>query len=365
MKKTKHALWPLVALVVALAMLGGCASAPMAPAEPEPAATAEPVDTKITFENGNHQFLTLLEHQPDADVSALSLADVNDAKAVRLTPAGTGVPHLAMDVSSLIGEALPDLRTIVLTVAVEGPSDQFYAVSGEIALYNGIGNAVAKDAWSVYLPTKNPNLAQVQIDGTGDQPLDPAAFTYLVLTKKTDNAIVAGQAPRNLLISSIQFLDKDGTPLNFDPDAKFNAPEGFDEADRTNLVAVGNDQSIQGASGESSGWGQAVALTTLKNEGVLDPALLVPGSIVTVMYESAAPPELIAQSWTDGAPESASWAKVAPAAVNDSGTTAQFMYADIVAAFGTDDLETYLDQLFVGDTGESLSVNSVSIGMVD
>jgi hypothetical protein len=85
-------------------------------------------------------------------------------------------------------------------------------------------------------------------------------------------------------------------------------------------------------------------------------------AVITVYYISDALPELILQSWTENAPPEAGWAKVAPRAVNDSGTIAQYSYPDMAAAFGTDDLATYLDQLYVGDTGAPLDVSAVTIG---
>jgi hypothetical protein len=62
-------------------------------------------------------------------------------------------------------------------------------------------------------------------------------------------------------------------------------------------------------------------------------------------------------------PETAGWAQVTPALMNDSATAAQFMYADIVAAFGTEDLARFVDNFNLGDTGEALTVIKVTVGV--
>jgi hypothetical protein len=134
--------------------------------------------------------------------------------------------------------------------------------------------------------------------------------------------------------------------------------------DRSNLVPVLGETDL-GLTGETAGgWGQAVVVGSTKNEGgTLDVAALPANCVVTVYYTSALPPEIILQSWTDGAPETAGWAKVAPAYVNNSGNIAQFTHADMVAAFGTDDFATYIDNFNIGDTGEALTVIKVTVGV--
>jgi hypothetical protein len=123
-----------------------------------------------------------------------------------------------------------------------------------------------------------------------------------------------------------------------------------------------DEKNIENSEGSSKNWGQAVALDTAKNSGPLNGELLKEDSVVTVYYVSASPPELILQSWTAGAPGSAGWAKVAPQAVNNSNSAAQYVFADMASAFGTEDFSAWLDKLYVGDTGQELTVYAVTIG---
>jgi hypothetical protein len=317
----------------------------------------------IGFTNGKFDFLFVDESPIGANKAQLGLIDYNGGKAVRVELSGGGVPYIVIDASSLLGKAVQDLYEMQITIAVEHPSGEFYAVSGEIHAYSGTERRESIDPWSVYLPTKNPNIARAVLEGEGERFV-PGAYNFFILTKKVDNALNAGEAPSNLIISEIRFFNAEGRELRVNPKAGFAAPEGFGIPDRSNLVAVDAETNIDRAEGSSKNWGQAVAISTLKNDGPLDPQLLTANAVITVYYSSEAPPELILQSWTDGAPGTAGWAKVAPAAVNDSGSTAQYLYEDLTAAFGADDFATYLDKLYIGDTGKELRVYSVTIGVL-
>lgn len=128
-------------------------------------------------------------------------------------------------------------------------------------------------------------------------------------------------------------------------------------------VSSGDAVSIANATGSSSNWGQAVTLTTIKNDnGTFDPAVITPGTKFIVDFTAenvddsqAAPLELIFQSWSGGE----GWAKVAPATCTDS--QAIFEYDDIVAAYGgLDNFEETLDAINVGDCNCNLTVIGVS-----
>jgi hypothetical protein len=273
---------------------------------------------------------------------------------------GSGVPYIAIDASGILGERVGDLREMLVTIGVEHPSGEFYAVSGYIYAYSGVDRLESADPWSVYLPNKNPNTAHAVLNGEAEYFV-PGAYNFFVLTRKVDNALGAGGEPCDLFITELRFLDAGGRDLPVNSGAVFNAPDGFGVPDRSNLLAAAEEILVPGAEGGSNNWGQAVNISTVKNGGPLDPGLLTPGFILTVYYSSAVSPELILQSWTEGAPASASWAKAAPGAVNNSGTTAQFLYGDLAAAFGTENFSQYLDRIYVGDTGGELTVYAVTI----
>ena len=328
-----------------------------------PAADLEPAGEKneyADFENENLDFIRSYEVSPDAARVRLSIAGTDafnlNSKGALLSSDGDGTMNIAVDLSSLLGGGVSDLFTVEADIAVVNDNTDFYAVSGEITALNSHGSAVSTGVWSVYLAEKNPNIVRLQLS----EPLTPGPHNMLILSKTVDNAAVAGLKQSNLLLLSMHFYDADGSPLPVDRDAKFNAPDGFGEPDRSNLTLFADERAIEGAHGSSNGWGQAVALLTEKNDGAIDANTLV-NSVITVYYSSESPPELILQSWTDGKPDSAGWAKVAPARVNNSGSIAQFSFEDMVISFGTDDFEAFLDQLFVGDTGAELTVYSVTV----
>jgi hypothetical protein len=102
-------------------------------------------------------------------------------------------------------------------------------------------------------------------------------------------------------------------------------------------------------SGKSKDWGQASTIDT----PAFDIAWMVPGVVITVLYISDNPPEIIFQSWDGGE----GWAKVAPA--TDDGSKATFTYDDIVASYGPD--FSLLNRVNVGDTGADLEVLQVTI----
>ena len=329
----------------------------------QPAAGMEPAGEKneyADFENENLDFIRSYEVSPDAARVRLSIAGADafnlNSKGALLTSDGDGAMYIAVDISSLLGEGVSDLFTVEADIAVVNDYTEFYAVSGEITALDSNGSAVSTGVWSVYLAEKNPNVMRLQLS----EPLSAGPHNMLILSKNVDNATASGHKQSKLLLLSMRFYDAGGSLLPVDRDAKFNAPDGFGEPDRSNLTVFADEITIDGARGSSNGWGQAVAILTKKNEGALDANTLL-NSIITVYYSSESPPELILQSWTDGKPDSAGWAKVAPTRINNSGSIAQFSFEDMVSSFGTDDFGTYLDQLFVGDTGAELTVYSVTV----
>jgi hypothetical protein len=202
-----------------------CGVSPGAGNETQP---PEAAGKGISFSNGNYDFLFVDESPEDACNADLSLIDYKGGKAIRLQPAGAGVPYVVIDAGSLLGAGVKDLHTMRITVEVENPGGTFYAVSGEILAYSGPDRIESADPWSVYLPNKNPNIAQAVLENETERFV-PDAFNFFVLTRKTDNAVTAGEKPSDLILSDICFLDEAGNELPYDPDAGFSAPEGFGE----------------------------------------------------------------------------------------------------------------------------------------
>jgi hypothetical protein len=313
----------------------------------------------VRFSGGEYGFLLVDNSPPGANRARLSLVDYGGRKAVRVELLGGGAPYIAIDASSLLGKSVGRLREMQVTIGVENPTGNFYAVSGDIYAYSGPERRVSRDPWSVYLPERNPNIARAVLDA--GEEFVPGAYNFFILARREDVALGEGAPPSHLVISEIHFYEEGGKELRVNPGALFDAPEGFGERDRSNLLASGEETYLEKSEGKSKNWGQAVTLDAAKNGGPLDGALFGPDAVVTVYYSSAAPPELILQSWTPGAPAGSGWAKVAPAAVNGSSSAAQYLGRDMAAAFGTGDFATWLDRVYVGDTGEELTVYAVTL----
>lgn len=316
--------------------------------------------TTVDFSGGTYAFLSVDESPPGAAGVQLALIPNGGAQAVRAELHGAGTPYIVIDASSLLGKDVSRLRIMELTLGLEREDGEFYAVSGEIRAYSGTERRESADPWSVYLAERNPNIARAVLDK--GEYFVPAADNFFILSRKLDNAIEAGKAPSALILSRIRFLDDQGKELKVNPNAVFRPPLGFGQRDISNLLVFENEYNLERSNGISKGgWGQAAALDTVKNGGQTDPALFTDNAAVMVYYSGETPPELILQSWTEGAPPSAGWAKVAPAAVNDSASCAQYLVADMIKAFGTADFSAYLDKLYVGDTGTALEVFTVSV----
>lgn len=317
-----------------------------------------PAGSVIDFEDGNYGFIVLDTSPGDADESILEIVDFNGSKALKVDVQNEKTPYLGFDVASLVGDRLVDIRSIEMTVYVEDPSGEFIACSGHIYAYSGEENVETADPWSVYLEDQNPKRIIGKLDKE-EEYFVAGAQNLFAMTKLSGNS---GKAS-DFYIDDIVLRDANGEAIPVDTTVGFNQGLGFGALDWSNLTLVGGEIVFDGGMGTSSGWGQAVNLTTLKNDGgTLDPALIKPGTIINVYYTSDLAPELIIQSWTEGTYATAGWAQVAASAVNDSNTVAQFTYEDIVAAFGGEDFVTYLDKLMVGDRDPKLTVSKVSIG---
>jgi hypothetical protein len=331
---------PFAGLLVLLFLLDGCGP------------------SGVNFSDGRFGFLAVDESPPGAAKIRLRLVDYGNGKAVRADMAGAGAPYIVIDPSSLLGKKVAGLRVMEMILALEREDGEFYAASGEIRAYSGKDRSESSDSWSVYLPEKNPNTVRAVLED--GEYFIPGADNFFILTRKVDNALEAGKDPSSFIIAAIRFFDAAGNEIGANSRAVFRAPEGFGRRDLSNLAALadaGEEYVLEKSNGSSKGWGQAVALDTLKNGGSLDPSLFAGNAVVMVYYSSANPPELILQSWTGGA----GWAKVAPLAVNDSASCAQYAVSDMAEAFGTPDFAAYLDKFYVGDTGADLKVYAVSI----
>lgn len=108
---------------------------------------------------------------------------------------------------------------------------------------------------------------------------------------------------------------------------------------------------FEGEATSDGAWGQAV---TFRSGSDYLPEMMSEWEGVAVHYEGELVPEFIVQSWSGGT----SWAKVAPAKVEDG--IAYFMREDMIASYG-DETFQFADALYVGDTGAPLIVTKVYV----
>ncbi|MCL2003009.1 MAG: hypothetical protein FWG72_03265 [Oscillospiraceae bacterium] len=318
----------------------------------------------IDFSDGLMEFAAVNLTPGDADPSELSLISHNGGSALKATLTEGKTPYVGIDVSSLYGDRLPDIRSISILLWLDMPGS-FYAASGVLDVFTGAGNDVSEVLWAVTLEKNNPTLIHADLDELG-VTFAVGAKNIIVLRKGTggDAADRAGAQPSNFIIDFVAAYDAAGNVIPADTSASFDAPRGFGAADTSLLFEVEDEVRFayfdNGATGESSGWGQAGMI----DRDNFDLDVFVPGSVITVAYGGPRAPEIIFQTWSGG-PQS--WAKVEPFMVNLSGNLAQFRYEDVVESFGTDDFDTYLDRINIGDRGNEgeapLEVKSFSIGM--
>ena len=128
------------------------------------------------------------------------------------------------------------------------------------------------------------------------------------------------------------------------------APAAIDYSALTGDVISDTEATSAGS------WGQAITLTTVKNEnGVFDPAVLTPDKAVVVYYTAETAPEVVLQSWSGGE----GWAKVPADETLSTDGVAVFTYDYMTAMYQSDDFVDTLDAFIVGDTGSELTVSKV------
>jgi hypothetical protein len=262
----KHAkLVKIGALLLSFALLTGVLAAcgdktddPDKPA-PNPSSNIPENFQGIDFSNGNIDFLMLhykpFDSSPDAK---LELAQFEGMNAAKITPDGDAVPYVAIDACSLLGDRITDVRVLEVLMAVEHP-DQFYAVEGQILAYSGEARKESRGLWSIFLDSRNPNIARMELR-IDEQRFVEDAYNMFIINRKGsgtstgDTALNIGKAAGNLYILRIGFLDAAGNYLPVDADAKFNEPEGFNESS-IRYIELGVDAEGMNNRNSDTQWG--------------------------------------------------------------------------------------------------------------
>lgn len=382
-----------------------------APADPTPTPTEAPADPTPTtaplpteapsyaagyvadFEDGNYGFIAVKESMANSAQVELSVVDFKGSKAVKAEASDTSkVPYVAIDISSLAGDAIESVRSIEMDLGLLGADGNFYAASGSCFIYTGEENKETETSWSVYLDTKNPRRVTFTI--AADQAFAAGAKNIIMLTKKTDNAVDSGSYS-TLYIDNIVLKDADGNAVAVNAAAGFDAPDGFADQDWSNLVQVKDEVILAGMEGTTGGsWWPASGISTDPNQpdaNYVDPASFGPGMIMTIYmsFDSSGMDDwqknikLVGQYWTvEGseipAPnwEAFSVQDVAELTVgtdgsmsfnvyalpmNDSCSIAQISYDEIAQYLG-EDWFSYVKFLGVADYGFPLSISAVTAG---
>ncbi|MDR1669843.1 MAG: hypothetical protein LBR76_07790 [Oscillospiraceae bacterium] len=414
--KTKHFAILLAALLMFMAF-AACASEQAASPTPDVAADSPtPADTvpsesgdqswdpspvvneigpvpegAIDFSDGNMGYMAINLTPGGADPSELEIIDFNGAKALKINVVENGQPYLGIDVSSMFGDKVADIRSIEARIYADNPNgDGFYAMSGNILTWTGADLTETAYLWGVAVERNNPRTTVAELT----KFFEPGQKNIAIITKTYDaikdanttattsyndrKALAAEEGTEfteeppvdrpinNVIIDYILFKDEAGNPMVPDTTVSFVPPQGFGDADRTMLYALEEEASIDflqdGATGTSANWGQAGKVLDL------DLSVIQPGAVFTVYYKSEKAPELIFQSWgAEGTevPESVTalnnWVKVSPYTTNLSGNIAQYRYEDIVAASGAETFD-WVNCVNIGDWGVDLTVNKFSVG---
>lgn len=215
----------------------------------------------ITFEDGKLDFIKLNMASIDADECTLEIADFNGSKALKVTPTSEKTSkrfYLGLDLNSLLGDKVADVASVQMQIGLEAADGEFHACSGTVLQTHDAESSTA--TWVTYLDTLNPANIKVELTAS----YDASKENVLVITKDSDDgsnldtAYAATGKYSTMYIDNIVFLDKDGNALDVDTTVAFAGPEGYGEADWSNLIQVKDQTVIDGFSAtDIGGWSQA------------------------------------------------------------------------------------------------------------
>lgn len=380
--------------------------------EPEvPEATPTPIPTPaasytpgyvVDFEDGNYSFIKVKETNGDSAEVELSVVDFGGSKALKVVAPDTSkVPYVAIDVSSLAGDALESVRSIEMDIGISHASGKFYAVSGLCYYYVGEKNEERKDAtWSVYLEAKNPKRAVFKLGENDSFKL--GAKNIIMITKNTDLASdpnTGEGAASEFYIDNIVLKDADGKEIALNTKAEFDPPLGFGDKDWTNLTPVENEVQVSGMAGETTGgWWPVTGISTdpaQTDAKVVDASIFGPGKIMTIymtfpdgiedwqknfkivgQWYTVENSEIPMPTWEDfNTPDVADCStgedeqgrptksfSIYNLKMNETKTIAQIDYDTIASYLGDDEWFKYVKFFGLADFGANVNFSSVTVG---
>ncbi len=306
-----------------------------APADPTPTEVPAPqnvtiANASITFEDGNMGFVApYMQHARSANME-LSIVDFNGSKALKVTNLDGGkVPFLAIDASSLLGANVANVAGVEMVLGTSYEDGSFHSTSGKILSWWGADLEEASLAdWSVYMAKKNPKVVSGTVAAGNELIAD--AGNIILVSLATDNGFTDEKLAASFYVDDIRFYDAAGNTITADTTVAFVEPEGFSGSgvDNSNQYVLTNTVEFDGYATSGGGWGQNGADFSTE---LLD--ALVPGTALEVSFESEDN-----SMWLVFPDATAGWSRIAQgqAYVNNSGTTAQITYEQIVAVVGED-----------------------------
>jgi len=318
----------------------------------EPSVTS---NASIDFEDGQMGFVEVYSAPANAADVELNVVDFGGSKALEVKNLTGKVPFVGIDVSSLCGADTAKIASVSMKLGVSYEDGSFSACAGKITTWTGEDLVQTGYDWSVYMESKNPKVATVDVSGV---PFVADAKNIMVLSLETDNGIDAGHGNATLYVDDITFYDASGNVLTADQSVAFAAPAGYSDSgrDSSNLFAVKNAVEFEGFQTSADAWAQAGF--TMPQE-ILD--ALVPGSVVEIEYKSET-----GNMWLVMNEAQAGWMRVGqagtddPAYQNNSHNIAQVTYEQL-AALCTDDVSTWGSTMQCESDG-AWEVFSVKVG---
>ena len=318
----------------------------------EPSVTS---NASIDFEDGQMGFVEVYSAPANAADVELNVVDFGGSKALEVKNLTGKVPFVGIDVSSLCGADTAKIASVSMKLGVSYEDGSFSACAGKITTWTGEDLVQTGYDWSVYMESKNPKVATVDVSGV---PFVADANNIMVLSLETDNGIDAGHGNATLYVDDITFYDASGNVLTADKSVAFAAPAGYSDSgrDSSNLFAVKNAVEFEGFQTSAVAWTQDGF--DMPQE-IID--ALVPGSVVEIEYKSET-----GNMWIVMPDSEKGWMRVGqagtddPAYINNSGNIAQITYEQLAALCG-DDVSTWGARMQCEADGE-WEVFSVKVG---
>lgn len=350
--------------------------------------------TVIDFEDGDFSFV-YMNVDSGADDSVLSVEDYDGSKQLKVDVQDCkNVPKVWFDLDKITDRSnAVQIKTIEmdLTLVPKNAEEAIGWAGGAIGSAGAYGDQVdpawSDGAWScednnAYTAgaaakqhiTRKFLLGSQMYTETGASPFfglmrwasETNYVMYIdniVLKTKDGDALPVGfapvaetEAPAEETAAETEAAAEETTVAETEAAVETEAPAETEAAAPAPVVAGSVICDTEATS--DGAWGQAITLTTLKNEGgVFDPACLTPDKAVVVYYEADTAPEVVLQSWSGGE----GWAKVPADETLSSDGVAVFTYEYMTAMYQSEDFVTTLDAFIVGDTGSALKVSKVEL----